>query len=164
MKKSKTNTTNRSEHFEFSKQWIIAKLGILEKRLNCKLYYLADVIDEIVMHYKRDIGKYQAPNHIKHASLITFWIKKLKPISLHKETDIYINEIFALACSAAVLGTHYTAVGLDTNRFVELIHMLRYGFVSPRTLFLIFGLLYVPNNELSVFCLKIRRICEKHSQ
>lgn len=144
------------QRFEFTKEWLIQQIETLEKHRKLKIFYYELVIEDLIIHYQRDIKKYPGPNLIKQAALITFWIKKLKPISLCETTPQYINELFALCCASTVLGEpYYSTIPITSNRLVDIIHMFRYGFVSPRTLFLLYDLLYIRKTDVPLYRRKL---------
>ncbi len=127
---------------------------------NCTVDY--SIFKDIVRHYYHDLNRLSAnmrdgdelpvPNEYKQYAIFSFWIRKLKPITLdglieHVNNDFicWINEIIAIHIAITELDvTCNTCVSevIPDELSRDLLVFFRYKSVSPHALYLVFASMY----------------------
>ena len=122
---------------------LIRELEKLELLKDWDLSYSSALFQEVCDRYQHDLERFSAPDLYKQAAHLSFWIKKLKPILIVDATPLHINELFAFLCGQALLKSRYTPdVDLMKRMFNETLYSLRYRFVSPQTLIVMYKMYY----------------------
>ncbi|HQQ00447.1 MAG TPA: hypothetical protein PLY86_18480 [bacterium] len=119
------------------------QLEQLELFQNWSLSYSGTLLEEVCDRYAHDMERIPAADLFKQAAHLSFWIKKLKPILAVENTPLHINELFAFLCGQAVLKSHYGPdLNLMKRTYNETLYSLRYRFVSPQTLIILYKMYY----------------------
>lgn len=88
-------------------------VALLEKRFGLRLLIDSDIVAEIEHEYTtslKGLSMSTTPNIAKHAGHITFWIRKLKPVSHSDKTAhklLVVNELLAILVGASICAQYF---------------------------------------------------------
>lgn len=105
---------------------------------------------EVLFRINRDASRMHNPNLVKKNALLTFWVRKLKPIRVEGESRAiwqrYANEFVAFFCGIDSLNDKRRAV-LGTRYISNLIYDFRFRAWSPYAITQLYETIWGTQND-----------------
>jgi len=131
---------------------ILFELAVKMERDFCLVIGIEyDIIEEIKGRFQESFDRLDgvAPNAAKCAGLVAFWIRKLKPLSIHPTSEfsfLPLNEYVALLVGLAICARYFdnsdkASIRLNPRILRDWIFSFRYNSHSPHSSLISFELL-----------------------
>ena len=122
-----------------------------EKAFDLKIGIELDIIDEIQVRVQESLDRIDgtAPNAAKNAGIVAFWIRKLKPPSIHQTSNysfLPLNEYIALKVGLAICAKYFDdtrkeKISLNPRILRDWVFSFRYNSHSPHSALISFEML-----------------------
>jgi len=123
----------------------------MEKVYNLKIGIEHAIITEIQVRLQESLDRIDGstPNAAKNAGLVAFWIRKLKPLSIHPDSEfsfLPLNEYIALLVGLAICAKYFDdskkeTFQLNPRILRDWIFSFRYNSHSPHSSLISFEML-----------------------
>jgi len=125
--------------------------GRMEEDFDLKIGIEYDIINEIQARFQESFDRIDGPipNAAKIAGIVAFWIRKLKPLSIHPDSDfsfLPLNEYVALLVGLAICARYFDddrkeRLRLNPRILRDWVFSFRYNSHSPHSALISFEML-----------------------